>query len=141
MAMMQLTHTTFDSCDPEEWILTNTTLNWINNTKIISCNITYKEEDNSTIYRIRITVSNCRNRTICTGEPKIQIDNINCNSQNLSKSDMDVCKIANELGKFEREEQWLKLRYGFKNGELLSKMVFCINIEHADLSWNDTEYK
>jgi len=33
----------------------------------------------------------------CTKEPIMWIDNIDCNSQNLSLSDMDVCEIGNVI--------------------------------------------
>ncbi|XP_077264335.1 uncharacterized protein LOC143898625 isoform X2 [Temnothorax americanus] len=95
MAMVQFSRTTFTSCEPDEWVMTNTTLEWSNNTKMIMCNITYKEADNRIIYRIHIMIGGCKNLTACTEEPTIWVEDINCNAQNLTESDMDACIIAN----------------------------------------------
>ncbi|XP_071631433.1 uncharacterized protein [Temnothorax longispinosus] len=138
MAMVQFSRTTFTSCDPDEWVMTNTTLEWSNNTKMITCNITYKEADNRIIYRIHIMIGGCKNRTACTEEPTIWVEDINCNAQNLTESDMDACIIANELGKLEKQEEWLKLRYGLVDGEFLYKLMFCINFDDIDLFLNGT---
>ncbi|XP_036139640.1 uncharacterized protein LOC105832404 isoform X2 [Monomorium pharaonis] len=131
------THSTFGSCNPEEWIIMNITLQMINGTKMITCNITYKEADNSTgqVYRIHIMIDNYINRTVCTGEPTIWIDNINCNNQNHTESGMDVCKIANELGYMEKQTEWFQHRYGISSGDTRYNLIFCINIYNDDLSW------
>ncbi|XP_018045923.1 PREDICTED: uncharacterized protein LOC108685579 [Atta colombica] len=132
MTMIQFTRGTFESCDPDQWILTNTIFEWKNNMKIISCNVTYKEPNNShTIYRIHIIMGCEDTNSNCTKEPIMWIDNIDCNSQNLSQSDMDVCEIGNELGTWEKQKELLQYRYGKFIGDLLSQM-FCINIIKVD---------
>lgn len=42
-------------------------------------------------------IGGCKNYTSCTEEPTIWVEDINCNAQNLSESDMDACKIANVI--------------------------------------------
>jgi len=46
------------------------------------------------IYRIHIVKNECKNHTICTGKPIVSIEDVNCEAQNLSKLDMNVCKIV-----------------------------------------------
>ncbi|XP_018375660.1 PREDICTED: uncharacterized protein LOC108769272 [Trachymyrmex cornetzi] len=124
-------------CDPGQWIITNTIIEWKNSTKMISCNITYNELNDSTIYRIHI-IMNCEDiNSNCTNEPIIWIDDIDCNdSQNLSLSDMDVCKISQELGKWERQKELFEYRYGYLFGDMLYRMILCINIEDIESEIN-----
>ncbi|XP_011050117.1 PREDICTED: uncharacterized protein LOC105143461 [Acromyrmex echinatior] len=131
MTMIQFTQGTFNSCDPGQWIMTNTKFEWENNTKIISCNVTYKESNNSIIYRIHI-IMGCEDINFnCTKEPIVWIDNIDCNSQNLSSPDMKICEIGDELVKWETEKELLEYRYGKFIGDLLSQMC-CISLINVD---------
>jgi len=43
-------------------------------------------------------INECKNHTICT-EPIVSIENVNCEAQNLSESelDMNACRIANVI--------------------------------------------
>ncbi|KYN42894.1 hypothetical protein ALC56_02697, partial [Trachymyrmex septentrionalis] len=72
----------------------------------------------------------------CTNEPIVWIDNIDCNSQNLSLSDMNICRIGNELAKWEKEKELLAYRYGIF-GDLFSQMVFCISIINVNGTESD----
>lgn len=42
-------------------------------------------------------IDGCKNRIACTGEPIIWVDDIDCDAQNLSESDLNVCKFANVI--------------------------------------------
>ncbi|KYN28722.1 hypothetical protein ALC57_01684 [Trachymyrmex cornetzi] len=74
----------------------------------------------------------------CTNEPIIWIDDIDCNdSQNLSLSDMDVfIFISQELGKWERQKELFEYRYGYLFGDMLYRMILCINIEDIESEIN-----
>ncbi|XP_071563562.1 uncharacterized protein [Temnothorax nylanderi] len=113
-------------CDPDEWVATNTTVNYYNNTRIITSNI-YSEADNRTIYGIRIAIDDCEKHIICTDKPTISVEGINCNAQNLTESDMGACTVANELGELEKQNKWITQHYSQAN--ILSDMMFCIYIE------------
>ncbi|XP_011859758.1 PREDICTED: uncharacterized protein LOC105557189 [Vollenhovia emeryi] len=133
IAMMQITRTTLESCNPNEWVMTNTTLKMGNNTKMITCDITYKEAGDPVIYTIHIVIDGCNNRTVCTGKPIIWLEDINCDAKNLTELDMNACKVADEFGNFEEQKEWLKFRYGLVDDDLY-KLVFCIHVDNIDFS-------
>ncbi|XP_018315088.1 uncharacterized protein [Mycetomoellerius zeteki] len=137
VTMIELTHSTFNSCNPGQWIMTNTKVDWKNKTKMISCNITYKELNNSKIYKIHIMMDCEDINSNCTNEPIVWVDNIDCNSQNLSLPVMDACKIGNELTKWQKQKELFEDRYG-SNENIFLKAVFCINIMNDYV--DDTEY-
>lgn len=50
---------------------------------------------------------------------------------------LTILFISQELGNMEKEKEWLIFRYGLLNEEMLYKLVFCIDIDNINLSWND----
>ncbi|RLU16526.1 hypothetical protein DMN91_010594 [Ooceraea biroi] len=125
------TATTNDTCNPDDWILTNTTLNWTNNTKLITGNIAYNSCANCSVYAIRIEISDCVNRTTCYGQPMVGVDNVNCNSSNLSNSDLEACKIAQEVGTLEQQQEWITNANAQLGTQGLYTHVFCIDTSNA----------
>lgn len=56
-----------------------------------------------------------------------------------SDLNLTIFFILQELGNLEREEEWLKRRYELIDRKILFKLVFCINLDNIDFSWNDTD--
>ncbi|XP_018393634.1 PREDICTED: uncharacterized protein LOC108772577 [Cyphomyrmex costatus] len=126
---LEVNRNTLKLCNPDDWVITNITLKWENMNKSISFD-TYFKELNGTIYRIHIEIS-CDDTTYtnCTTEPIVNIDNIDCNSENLSPPDMEVCKFANELGNLEKEKEFFSNRYDLF-GQTIYNMMFCIDLDN-----------
>jgi hypothetical protein len=132
MTSAQLTRTTFDECEPGEWIVTNTKIDWEGETKRIAIDITYSED--SKIYTVHIIIDGCNNRANCTGEPQVWIDNVDCNENLPDSKDMDACRVADEVGRLEKEMEYFTKRYGRWFGNELFNWAVCINIQNISLN-------
>ncbi|XP_012225552.1 uncharacterized protein [Linepithema humile] len=120
-----------NDCKSNEWILTNTTIIWKNDTKHIYAGITYNKPGGP-IYKILITMD-CKNYTCST--PRIYVINIDCRPnkiEDLPESDKYACMVAEEAGKREQEKEWLTNRYQLM-GEKLFDIIICINLHHIQI--------
>ncbi|EZA51294.1 hypothetical protein DMN91_010592 [Ooceraea biroi] len=131
---------TFDFCQPGSWILTNTTITWSNDTN--GTNGTYQIVGNITfsqclwcqIYTIHVIITGCKNQSACMTQPMGWVEQVDCNSENLTNSDLEACMIAQEVAKLEQERKYLIRRYGRLFAQAFFAYEFCIDLANINLN-------
>ncbi|KAH0955112.1 hypothetical protein HN011_007788 [Eciton burchellii] len=129
-----ITATTLEACSPGSWVLTNTTVILLNDTKEITSNIIISECENCPLYTIHILINGCQNNSNCTGDPLVWVNQVQCdNGENITDLDLDACKVAQEIGKAEKIKDWFN-RYGPLYGPWLYESKFCADLIYVDYS-------
>ncbi|XP_020284284.1 uncharacterized protein LOC109854986 isoform X1 [Pseudomyrmex gracilis] len=114
------------NCKSNEWVLTNTTLQWNNRTTYLNSSITYNKPGQP-MYTIHITTSDCENLISCSGIPHVWVEGVDCNARNVSKTYSGICNDAKVAGNRELQKKWLISRYGMLIGNIYFILITCLN--------------